>query len=541
MEYDSEEDIYRNVVGSNKEEGEEEEEKPKVANPKRTLSDQSDAEPESKRESRRTKVQKCTSEDVILQDTMPVFAFLQRAFHDEVTVFQSDLETIKRLLKEQKVNIEGIPGYLATDAQIIRLIHLYKFKRVSRDGEKVKAYKLREMKESTLALSWKAMIDRLREGSYEYEKFCSRKENLRDLLGNHAQGLKKRVHDACQYKLDVCFVWKSEGKCTECTKAGVSYTQDDLKSFKMDYREFDLDEQKTITQYEKVMSRQKTKASKEAKEAANASPHTQRVLRGYLPAEQNAEAKSPAWKSSQASERDTESHATSYDYDSSTDDPRYDRRSSARRRENPRGVEAQDAGKSEWDRSKTSDDRMSYDLDRAWQRIRDLEYRLWELENKRPVSSSATSVASQQPAASSVSTDVEVRLCRLETSIAQTAKESSESREKLSQRVTEAQAALLRFDSRYEILDGRTTKIVQGQQELEKKRQAQRVKLEVLVENAESLSRSLTRQKKAIAELLDLLVEKTKELPAVVSFHDSQGREKMLGAIQKARHGDDSA
>ena len=522
---DEEENRKSDKFNSDDEDGEEKEE-PRIANQKRTHSDKSDSEPESNRVTRKTKVQKCSvSNDAIVADTLTAFAFITRRLDDEVFVYQSDIETFKKL--QNMLDMGGIHGYHGSEEQIIRLLHLYKYKRLCRDGTRAKTHKLCDMKATTLQTSWNSMTELLRRGSYEYEKFCTKKEYQRERMANHGLGLKKIVHNATVQRAG-CLVFKEEGKCNECIEQGVENTQNDMLSYQIDYKELNGDEYIAVIQFERMID--KGRKAKYARATTSASPRKTLSLRGYLPEGQHEEAKSLGQAGSHANERDTQSHGTSYDYDSPYDDQQSYRQSNAHRRENPREVEGQDAGRRISDRHY---DELSCDLDNAWKRIRALESRI------ETIAESQSASASQMT--SVVSNDFEKRLCRLEARVAESGQNGAEQREKLSSRVTECQATLLRFESRFANLDSQTTKIVQGNESLERKRREQRLELERVIDHAEALTRRLKLQKKSIDQVLDVVVEKARELPAVMTFRDSQEREKMMDAIQKARRTDDNA
>ena len=93
--------------------------------------------------------------------------------------------------------------------------------------------------------------------------------------------------------------------------------------------------------------------------------------------------------------------------------------------------------------------------------------------------------------------------------------------------MTECQATLLRFQARFDVLDGQTTKIVQGNESLERKRKAQREELESTIDRAATHSRRLDLPNKEIDLVLGTIEEKARELPPVISFHDSQERAKV--------------
>ena len=84
--------------------------------------------------------------------------------------------------------------------------------------------------------------------------------------------------------------------------------------------------------------------------------------------------------------------------------------------------EAQSAGKSELDRLRAYCARLAHDLNGAWERIRTLEARCEKL------AASQSSVAAQPDVALS---DVERRLCRMETKIAEVGQNGAEFREKV--------------------------------------------------------------------------------------------------------------
>lgn len=505
----------------------------KSAKQKRTISDYADIEePESIRETRRKVAKKEVSEDKILQDSYPVFALFNRRLDDEVCVYQSDFDTFKQNVKE--LDVDSIPGYQGTNEQIIRLLHLYKFKRLARDGTKATKQKLRNMKPSTFATSWNAMTKLLKKGAYEFDNFCAKKESQRDRLSNHGLGLKREVHEATSSRWGFCLILREEGRCVECSTHGTvfsHFTHCD-KNFSQDYSDFSFEEQKAVSLYEKMLDTNRKESY--AKANANASPRKKLVLRGYLPQGQSEEPRYLAPVGNQASERDTRSHATSYDYDSSYDDQQYDQRSNVRRHVNPPKEVAQDVEKNESTRLNECCESLSRDLNNAFDRIRDLETRCEELAVKLS-GSSATSVAP-----SPASTDVEVRLCRLEARIAEVGQNGAEQREKLSTRVTDCQAKLLRYENRFEVLDTRTMKIVQGQTDLEKRRMDQHAELDRVVERADTQYRRLDVQKKALDQVLDVVFEKTQDLPSVLSFRDSQEREKAKKILQEARHAGDN-
>ena len=116
--------VAMDIVNDDKEDANRlEVENKRIAN-KRTHSDNSENERESKRVSRRTNAHE-VSEDTILQDTFYVFAMIHRRLDEEVHVYKSDLDTFKR--HQNSIKMDGIRGYLGNDDQIVRLLHLYKY------------------------------------------------------------------------------------------------------------------------------------------------------------------------------------------------------------------------------------------------------------------------------------------------------------------------------------------------------------------------------------------------------------------------------
>jgi len=240
--------------------------------------------------------------DSILMDSTFVFAKMSQPI-SEIKVFQSDLDKIRSLENELDMNV---PGYLGSDAQTIRLIHLYKYKRASRDGSKGATVMLKNMKKQTLLTSWKSMTNLLRKGPNEFDSHCAKKESQKGKFSRGGSNLKKDVHTATLEKQGFCLVLQEEESCHECTMNNIANKRTQQKVV-IEYVLFGFEEVSLIKSYLRFLSE---KRAKEAKLIESASPRTQRAYREYLPREQISEARYLGPLDNQANERDTQSHAT---------------------------------------------------------------------------------------------------------------------------------------------------------------------------------------------------------------------------------------
>jgi hypothetical protein len=122
---------------------------------KRTHSDNSEEEEAVRSQRKKASTKRV---DVVLKDTFHVFAKFNQSLDQYVKVFQSDLDAFKDFKHELKENLHvDVPGYVGSDEQIIRLLHLYKYKRSCRQ-EYMANILIKNMKSHTFQCSWNAMI-----------------------------------------------------------------------------------------------------------------------------------------------------------------------------------------------------------------------------------------------------------------------------------------------------------------------------------------------------------------------------------------------
>ena len=315
---------------------------------------------------------------------------------------------------------------------------------------------------------------------------------------------------------------------------------------KKDGNAVDLDvliseEKLSFTSYNRLLGDMRVR---ESKAYANAPRHIQRVHRGYLPREQSAEPRYLPQAGTQASARDIPSHF-SYSYESPFADARqYPQLSNALARESHVVAAAPSVERSA-DSSRQNEilkDLMK-DMDEAYSRIRALERRIAELHPAVPAA--ATSVASAVSKPVAVPTDIDQRVSRLEAKIAEVGQNGAEQREKLSARLTELQSSQLRVDARFGTLEGRIEKVVDWNNEWKAKEKQRSADLGAKLTRLETMERRLKNQRESVDKAIDALLEKTSEMPAVVTFGATEQKKREVSEIRKtlqeARSTDDNA
>ena len=280
------------------------------------------------------------------------------------------------------------------------------------------------------------------------------------------------------------------------------------------------------------------KIAKETKAMANAPRDTQRVLRGYLPAAQSAGPTYLAPVGNQPNARGTQLSESSNSVEVSSGGGQQSApQSTARSHENPSREEDQDEKKNEdcW----SVIDRLDEDMDHAYKRIRALEVRVAEMQP------AAAASAAPAPSPVAVPSDIDQRVSRLEAKIAGVGQNGAEQRENISARVTEFQSLLLRFENRFGNLENHIEKVVAWNDEWKVKEKKRFAELDEKLVRLEAMERRLKAQKDSVETALEVLLEKTNDLPPVATFAASQEEKKRLKAVrerlQEARSNNDNA
>lgn len=487
---------------------------------KRLHSDNSEEELKSLRQSRR---RKAIQEDPVLEETD--FSFARHSERlDEVQVYQSDFDTFRKF--ESKFDLK-IPGYEGKYEQIVRLLYLYKFKRFCRDGGKGATVMLKNMKENALINSWNSMTKLLKcANGYEYNSHVMKKETQRDTFSHGGNNLKRDVHYATLYKQNFCLVQIEEKKCHECTTHLNTDAIARMKGGAMCYSDFTSEELRIVRAYQKILDDQR---AKRAKANANASPRSVRVRRGYLTREQDAEATSPVRVDNQATGHDTRKKVSSSYDELSRDDQQRDLRSTADRHSN----QSTEVDRHDERNEVRSSLNIPDDLDEAFDRIRSLENKFYSLQEKyQALADAKSSFASSSAASTALPDEIDRRLSRLEAKIAEVGQNGAEQREKLSSRVTEVQSSQIRIESRIGSLSSDLEKVREWNKESVAKSATQRVELNKKLLLLESLERKVRSQKSLVEKCLDNLLQKTSDLPPVVSFSATQEEKKRVEAIR---------
>jgi hypothetical protein len=184
-------------------------------------------------------------------------------------------------------------------------------------------------------------------------------------------------------------------------------------------------------------------------------------------------------------------------------------RSNAHRHESPPRVEGR------------SESRKKDRLDAVYSRLDDLEDDFdYLLDWKKSIP--------KTPVAAALPDDLDRRLSRLEARLAEIGQNGAEQREKISSRVTEVQSAHVRFENRFQNLEVRIEKVVSWNEEKKATDKKQMLEFDEKLQKLERLERRLMNQKEAVEKALEMLVEKTSDLPPVVSFAEAQEKKKKL-------------
>ena len=201
---------------------------------------------------------------------------------EDIRVYQSDVDTVRA--NESEINI-NIPGYRGDEPQIIRLITLYKYKRMCRDGFQEGIRRLNKIRRANFIVSWNSMTKLLEKGPYEFDLHCSKKESQKEKFSHSASGLRRRIHDFTIQKWQWCYILHIEGNCLDCFRVGSEEAAKRQLGHIEDYDVLTDEEKHYIHSFNRL---HRKKIAKETKAMANAPRDTQRVLRGYLPAAQSA-------------------------------------------------------------------------------------------------------------------------------------------------------------------------------------------------------------------------------------------------------------
>ena len=187
------------------------------------------------------------------------------------------------------------------------------------------------------------------------------------------------------------------------------------------------------------------------------------------------------------------------------------------------------------------------DVDNAFHRIRSLERQANQfLDQGKPDDTSSNSdfdkrlarVEQANADLGSKIVDHDIRVSRIDSKISEVGQNGAEKRETLSTRVTEVQATILRVENRFDNLDSRTTKIVQGNEILMAKLQRQYSDLDEKLEKLERLESSLLRQKKNLNLAIEMIFDKTTDPSVVPSFSEVQEKKKKVEQLRHDLHED---
>jgi len=150
----------------------------------------------------------------------------------------------------------------------------------------------------------------------------------------------------------------------------------------------------------------------------------------------------------------------------------------------------------------------------------------WKNESQKMV---ATPVASS----AALPDDLDRRLNRLETRIAEVASNGAEQREKIASRMLDIQKDFLKLANNFGNLEGRVEKVVSWHEERKKTEKRQLQELDEKLEKLENLEERLMNQKSAVEKALEMYLEDSNDTPSVLSFSAVQERSKKKAEVRQ--------